>query len=85
MRAMKNPPPIAPVMIPMGISTGAIGGGCLLGPLCVRAKPIGIIVADHGADGRLITPEDFSAFVLVIGQVNVNLSRLAKAGDAQHS
>ena len=50
---------------------------CLFGPLFAKAKPVGVIVADHGVTQIPITESDYSTFMMVLAQINMNLTRLA--------
>ncbi len=52
-------------------------GPCLLGPLSAKSRPVGVIVVDRGITGQPITEADYATFVMVIAQVNANLTRLA--------
>ncbi len=52
-------------------------GPCLLGPLSAKSKPVGVIVVDRGITGQPITEADYATFVMVLAQVNANLTRLA--------
>ena len=50
---------------------------CLIGSLMAKAKPVGVIVADRGITNSPITEQDYSLFMMVLAQINMNLSRLA--------
>ncbi|MDT7041501.1 HDOD domain-containing protein [Candidatus Nitronereus thalassa] len=50
---------------------------CLIGPLIAKAKPVGVIVADRGITKTPITENDYSTFMMVLAQINMNLTRLA--------
>jgi len=52
-------------------------GPCLLGPLYAKSRSVGVIVADRGNTGQPITEGDYATFVMVLAQVNANLTRLA--------
>ncbi|MEC4670965.1 MAG: hypothetical protein VST66_03675, partial [Nitrospirota bacterium] len=52
-------------------------GPCLLGPLYAKSRSVGVIVVDRGITGQPITQADFATFVMVLAQVNTNLTRLA--------
>lgn len=52
---------------------------CLLGALMAKAKPVGVILADRGISHTPITENDYSIFMMVLAQINMNLSRLATA------
>jgi len=50
---------------------------CLLGALKAKAKPVGVVLADRGIAHTPITESDYSTFMMVLAQINMNLSRLA--------
>jgi eukaryotic-like serine/threonine-protein kinase len=50
---------------------------CLVGPLIAKGKPVGVILADRGVTKTPITESDYSNFMIVLGQINMNLTRLA--------
>lgn len=50
---------------------------CLFGPLFAKAKPVGVLVADRGVTKIPITEADYSTFMMVLAQINMNLTRLA--------
>ncbi len=50
---------------------------CLVGSLMAKAKPVGVIVADRGITKTPITEQDYSIFMMVLAQINMNLSRLS--------
>ncbi len=50
---------------------------CLLGSLMAKTKPVGVILADRGITHTPITENDYSTFMMVLAQINMNLSRLA--------
>ncbi len=56
---------------------------CLLGALMAKAKPVGVILVDRGITHTPITENDYSIFMMVLAQINMNLSRLA-TGPASH-
>jgi hypothetical protein len=50
---------------------------CLLGPVFSKTKPVGLIIADKGISKQPITQSDYAFFVMVLAQLNTNLTRLA--------
>jgi len=50
---------------------------CLVGPLYAKDKPVGIFVVDRGITNTPITEQDYSTFMIVLAQINMNLTRLA--------
>lgn len=52
-------------------------GGCLLGPVFANTNHVGLVVADKGTSHQQITQMDFANFAMVLGQINMNLSRLS--------
>ena len=50
---------------------------CLLGPLFAKGKPVGVLVADRGITKNPITENDYATFMMVLAQINMNLTRLA--------
>ncbi len=52
---------------------------CLFGPIFAKAKPVGVIIADRGVTNTPITDHDYSIFMMVLAQINMNLTRLATA------
>ena len=52
---------------------------CLFGPIFAKAKPLGVIIADRGVTNTPITDHDYSIFMMVLAQINMNLTRLATA------
>lgn len=52
---------------------------CLIGALMAKAKPVGVIFADRGISKAPINENDYSTFMMVLAQINMNLSRLATA------
>ena len=52
-------------------------GPLLLGPVFANTNHVGLIVADKGPNPQPISQMDFANFSMVLGQVNVNLSRLS--------
>lgn len=49
---------------------------CLFGPIFAKAKPLGVIIADRGVTNTPITDHDYSIFMMVLAQINMNLTRL---------
>jgi len=52
---------------------------CLFGPIFAKAKPVGVLIADRGVTNTPITDRDYSTFLMVLAQINMNLTRLATA------
>lgn len=50
---------------------------CLFGPLFGKGKPVGVLVADRGITHTPITENDYSIFMIVLAQINMNLTRLS--------
>jgi len=50
---------------------------CLFGPIFAKTKPVGVIIADRGITNTPITDHDYSTFMMVLAQINMNLTRLA--------